>query len=1317
MKMRNVIGKPTAPAGRHAKQKVKRPPIAPARVAVLKANYKQAWLYFFFIISLIIAWGIPIRYLVARRLAFRAHDMGARDATTFVALAYEGISDDPQEVSPERFREQLAALREAGYRPITLEDVHAFYAEGRLLPRNAILMTFDHSRKSSYFDARSPLGRAGWPAVMFLWTLPIEIEDPAGLRWPYVRAMIRSGAWEAGAQSHRGFESILADSEGSRRNFLTAPMWIPNEMRYESPDAFRDRLRDDHEFVRNLIERETGTLPRAFAFPYGDFGQHDERAILSRRLNMDIVGALYDLGFIHGDSALNTQFSDPRRLNRLLVRPEWTGADLLDHLANAWPRPNGIQGREAFESERVWMPTWGQVTIEPTRIGLDATAETTGATTWMHGSDLFGDISTRFRLRIERGQVGLYFRATPDGERHIFLGLGHDGEVWLRQKQAGLPAVTLAHSTYVPDADGWIHLEVDLRGPLLIATLSGQPLFDEFITLRGSSNPGKLGISIWDPVPFSAVCEFTELTATPLRNSILTWPISTSRDSRLPIWFARNAVLHSHMAPPWLKVESRSRSEQFGWDPHFFRTLAAAYTMQFTPEVLIDNMDIYDESLPGHLAIWVAEMGADGVYCNLGELTDAPPLARITTFIQEMSHELQERNLNLIVRLPPEWERESTISALVQSIPHLTIALGPRAYHLFAGDHPQDTKRFIHTHTADISDIRMPQQHLLRGLEATDLQWETEVRGKRLRQQGFEAFEQGRFDDALEIWTRWSVLEPQNPEPPRLIGDVHWRRNDHTRAIAAYQDSLERNPGQIGLVTQTAHLMDQWVGRDREAAQLLALYSRLFPANPDIRLAQAQFLIRRNRPVEAGELVLQVVRDNPDDINARAMLHGLLNARTDRMDNMSAILEIGQRPGMASHFADAVKQHDLLTWPESWILMPFIEEQATAEATAGRPGSFQRLQPRQSIAIDTFRMRNVTDNWMVLADSDETEGESFILAAGPASSEATLRLANSDAMHSGFIETEIGDSRGDFWLYARRGQGSMIRFGFQQANRMHLQIWRHGDMIHNLQREWRRDGRNVRLRLEVRGDAAFGYIDGEPAFGAPARIPNDMGLGWWGFSPWAAQFGVAQVVMREIAGGPVPVTFAAFESRTEQWSDAELIDAIRDHVKSLQAIAPQWYVQEVDGLLRRDYSDPYRDLRLMLRFNQIRLLPAVRSAIPSTLDLEELIRFAERERVEGFTLLVTRMPDESWFTQAEQRLLNSDLSMIALRIGDQGTAEIREFGPRVSIFSGPRAIRTVPLVEMKDETEEIDDTEAPTPVQLPVRALDTPLPPDRILYF
>ncbi len=1293
------------------------PPVAPARVAAMKAKYKQSWLYFLLIISLVVAWGVPVRYLIMRYLVFRQVNTGPRVAEAFVALSYEGISENPREVSPQRFREHFAALRKAGYNPITLDDIHAFYTEGKLLPRRAVLLTFDHARKSSYYDVRSVLTRAGWPAVMFLWTYAIESEDPASLRWPYVRAMLRSGAWEVGAQSHRGFERIVADSDGTLRNFMAAPRWLADELRYVTPDAFSQRLQQDHEYARNLIIRETGVKPRAFAFPYGDFGQYDDRAILSRRLNMDMVSRYYDLGFVHGPYALNTRFSDPRRLNRLLVRPEWTGAELIDRLENAWPREAGITDAESLVSPLAWLPEWGGFDMGDRVLRLYAQTNITGAKVWLNGSGLFGDFKARIRLRIERGQVGLHLRASPDGESYLYLGLGEGGDVWLRQKHAGLQPFTLASARYATGPDGVADLDIQLRGRHFFAAIGGRPVFQEIITTRGEPRPGMVGMSVWDPTPGRASAEVRSFEAAPFRTSVLTWTPVSSREPPLAAWMNRNAVRYTHLAPPWLRVASRAQAEQLGWDPVLFRFFARVYSMKWTPEIILDNLDTFDPALPEQLADLTAGLGADGVFFNLNEMRGSPSLSRVTTMIQAMSRALEQRKLTLIIRLPAYLERETTFAALLQGLPNLEIAV-EREAHGFFPNNPRDAERIVHVGLADVRGIETPFYHVLTGLDATNQVWDSEVRGKLLRQEGHDAYRAGRFDQALEIWKRWSELEPYNEEPWRLLGDIHLRKNDFLPAIEAYRASLDRNPGQIALVVQVARLLDQRTNNRIAAAELLDLYARLFPGNSTILLAQAELLIRQNRAEPAGAIVRRVIAENPDDIEALSMLHGLLPTSAERLVNIRKILEVGSRPGMEPHFAQVIRHYDLLAWPESWVLMDFIEDMAARERALGGRGPYSALAPRETVVRELFSLNRLSDNWLAEAEQENPDGGIYMLAAAPATSEAVLRLANSDSMHSGFIEATIDESRGFFWLYARRGADSMVRFGFEQAGRMYLQIWQHGRMLSNQTRPWTRPDGPVRLRLEIRGDATFGFIDDTPAFGAPTRVPYGIGLGWWGVSPWSPHFGMAQVALREIAGGPIPITIGLLWPRMNEWDDQEVIALLKDHAPSMHAIAPPWFVQEITGRVRPEFRSDHSNLRMMARYYQMRLMPAVHSASPRTLNVADLIPLAKDARVDGFTLVFARMPDEEWFRQAELALADSEVSLLCVRLNRQeNVMEVREVCPHVGLFPGRRVIRTIPLLNMNEPMpEEMGPPKPPAGAEYP-RIESLPAPHRALLFL
>ena len=1261
-----------------------RPPVAPARVAAMKANYKQAWLYFLMIVCILIAWGIPLRYAINRYLTFRPEVAGPRDAEVFAVLAYEGVSTHEREVSPELFRQQVAAFRQAGFNPVTLEDVRAFYAEGHPLPRRALLLTFDHSRKSSYFEVRSILSRARWPAAIFLWTKPIEDEDPASLRWPYIRAMLNSGAWEVGAQSHRGFERVVADREGNRSNFMTTPLWVGDALRHETPEAFRERLRQDHAYVRSLVQRETGEVPRAFAFPYGDFGQYDDRALLSRRLNMDLVAEFYDLGFIHGLAALNTRYSDPHRLNRLLVDPAWSAQELVERLEVAWPLENGLRNEEAMASPRRWLAVWGQVALEPEGLALRATGETTGATAWLNGSDLFQDFRCRLRLRIEDGQVGCYLRATMDGEAHIYLGLGAQGEVWLRQKHAGMQAFTLGAGRFSPAPDGLVDVVIQVRGNLLHLQINGRPVFQEIVTLRGEPRAGKFGVSVWQPVPGRARADVVSVDMESFRSSLLVWDPVPARDPVLAAWLNEHATRFSHFAPPWLRLSSRSRTEQPGWDPAHFRVMARMYNVYWTPEILLEHAEDLLPGMPETVARLAGELEADGLFVNMGGLRGEPSLSRLTSWIQSLEEELRGRGLFLLIRLPPELERQGTFAALFNNLPSLKVAVTPEVGRAYS---PRSIvgRGLVLVESADYLDTAIPLHYRLSGGDAPFDQWNDEDRGKLLRQEGMDAYRRGAFENAIQIWARWQTLEPTNAEPHRLVGDAYLRQGDLERAVEAYELSLDINPGQIPLVAQLARLLDEQMGRSNEAGALLMLYARLFPGNADILLARAEALIRAGRKEEAGELIRQIVADNPDDLEALAMLHGLLETPRERVDNLSALLEIGRRPGVSTHFVESIQRFGLLAWPESWRLLPFIEQQARSEEDEETKSLYSLLTPRRTVAREVFRVADLSDHWVVDSLLSETAGGVFLLTATPVSSEALARLKNSDTLHSGFVDTFVEDARGFVWLYARRSDFGMIRFGFDHEDQIFLQVWQHGRMLHNLNRTWTRPPEGVRLRLEVRGDGAYGFVDGKPAFGAPVPVPRTLGLGWWGVSPWAPQYGVAQASLRDLSGGPLPVTLALVRPRPEQWTDDEMVDLLRGYTDQLQVVAPPWFVQDMTGRVRTDSRDAHPNLRILARYYRMRLMPIIRSASPQALDVAELIPMARAADVDGFTALFTRMPDEDWFAAAEEVLLESRVSLLAVRINElEGVAEVREVCPQMGLFAGARRIRTLPLVDCSE---------------------------------
>jgi peptidoglycan/xylan/chitin deacetylase (PgdA/CDA1 family) len=90
---------------------------------------------------------------------------------TLRALMYHKVNDlpgNPVTVPVSLFDEQMAQLRELGYRPVGLEEVIAHYVEAKPLPPGATLITFDDGYRDNLENALPILQRHGYPAVIFV---------------------------------------------------------------------------------------------------------------------------------------------------------------------------------------------------------------------------------------------------------------------------------------------------------------------------------------------------------------------------------------------------------------------------------------------------------------------------------------------------------------------------------------------------------------------------------------------------------------------------------------------------------------------------------------------------------------------------------------------------------------------------------------------------------------------------------------------------------------------------------------------------------------------------------------------------------------------------------------------------------------------------------------------------------------------------------------------------------------------------------------------------------------------------------------------
>ena len=108
----------------------------------------------------------------------------------------------------------MQALKDAGWHPVTLDQLRAYWTKGaRLPPGKPIVLTFDNGYHSQYANALPVLKRLGWVADenIQLTGLP---PSQGGLTTAQVRGLIDAG-WELDTQGISHADLITLDAVGA----------------------------------------------------------------------------------------------------------------------------------------------------------------------------------------------------------------------------------------------------------------------------------------------------------------------------------------------------------------------------------------------------------------------------------------------------------------------------------------------------------------------------------------------------------------------------------------------------------------------------------------------------------------------------------------------------------------------------------------------------------------------------------------------------------------------------------------------------------------------------------------------------------------------------------------------------------------------------------------------------------------------------------------------------------------------------------------------------------------------------------------------
>ena len=220
-------------------------------------------------------------------------------------LAYHSVVDEsaaenqkqyfPQTISAQMLIKHFNWLKENGYNVISWQQVIDAENGKGTLPDNAVLLSFDDGYETMYNVVFPLLKAYNYPAVF----APVTgwLDTPANKKiayadkmldrsvfatWSQVKEMEQSGLVEVASHTHNLHNGINANPSGGQLPAVIAPEY--KNGKYETEDAYKNRLKSDFTRSVQTLVNHVGKKPRVMVWPYGQF--NDVAVQLARQAGM-----------------------------------------------------------------------------------------------------------------------------------------------------------------------------------------------------------------------------------------------------------------------------------------------------------------------------------------------------------------------------------------------------------------------------------------------------------------------------------------------------------------------------------------------------------------------------------------------------------------------------------------------------------------------------------------------------------------------------------------------------------------------------------------------------------------------------------------------------------------------------------------------------------------------------------------------------------------------------------------------------------------------------------------------------------------------
>ncbi len=431
--------------------------------------------------------GVPV--LTYHSVLSDKNDAAAVDDTV---SDFEGAN-----VSLEHFKEQMFALKAAGWQTVSYADFEAFIRGEKQLPAKSFLLTFDDGAKQSFFPVDPLLQALGYNAVSFI--LPahsLGTNSTYYLNKDEIAFMLGTGRWSVESHGQDIHLSLPTNADGSvKDNALSNRVWLPNENRLETHDEYAARIQNDLAVAKQNLQNAFGVSVTGFAFPFGDYGQNITNDPQAQATVLAATKQNYSLAFYQnwnkGNFSFNYPNPDTLLVKRIPVKPTWDGNDLLEALNASAPKDMPYEGVPS--AKEGWQSDWGIMGLGSDGMSLAAATSTTGSLSVLDGTYTWANYEVEVPVEWEKGYVMVLFDL-QSGQLGRACVFADNGNVQLQQRTRD--DILILRETKVKSVSAGSHtIGAVSAGNTTACVFDGEYVIDA--TLPPAS--GGVGLEAWSP--------------------------------------------------------------------------------------------------------------------------------------------------------------------------------------------------------------------------------------------------------------------------------------------------------------------------------------------------------------------------------------------------------------------------------------------------------------------------------------------------------------------------------------------------------------------------------------------------------------------------------------------------------------------------------------------------------------------------------------------------------------------------------------------------------------------------------------------------